>query len=215
MKPLSESQRAQLVRQKASVLPDVTVESLRLGDDKSLARFNIRTTEQDPEKVKNEILKAFGSSLARVEMTYSEGKPIAARRAAGGRRGQDGADAPARRFAGGREYELDIQHDGFQQHADRPRRSSRPCSPRSSKRPRSPIPTSRFEITADRRRSTGGDQRHGGGNQADPPHRPRARRRQDRARASSRTPWPTTPTCSSSGSPISAAPSPARPARSP
>ena len=49
-KPLSESQRAQLVRQKASVLPDVTVESLRLTDDKSLARFNIRTTEVKPEQ---------------------------------------------------------------------------------------------------------------------------------------------------------------------
>ena len=48
VKPLSESQRAQLVRQKASVLPDVTVESLRLTDDKSLARFNIRTTEVKP-----------------------------------------------------------------------------------------------------------------------------------------------------------------------
>ena len=47
VKPLSESQRAQLVRQKASVLPDVTVESLRLSDDKSLARFNIRTTEEN------------------------------------------------------------------------------------------------------------------------------------------------------------------------
>ena len=56
VKPLSESQRAQLVRQKASVLPDVTVESLRLSDDKSLARFNIRTTEEKPDKVKSEIL---------------------------------------------------------------------------------------------------------------------------------------------------------------
>ena len=33
-----------------SVLPDVTVESLRMGEDKSLARFNIRTTEQNPEQ---------------------------------------------------------------------------------------------------------------------------------------------------------------------
>ena len=78
VKPLSESQRAQLVRQKASVLPDVTVESLRLTDDKSLARFNIRTTEVKLDKVKSEILKSFGSALARVELTYSEGKPIPA-----------------------------------------------------------------------------------------------------------------------------------------
>ena len=84
VKPLSESQRAQLVRQKASVLPDVTVESLRLTDDKSLARFNIRTTEVNPDKVKTEILKSFGTALARVELTASEGKPIPAASATGG-----------------------------------------------------------------------------------------------------------------------------------
>ncbi len=76
VKPLSESQRAQLVRQKASVLPDVTVESLRLSDDKSLARFNIRTTEVKLDRVKSEILKSFGSTLARVELSYGEGRPI-------------------------------------------------------------------------------------------------------------------------------------------
>ena len=42
------------------------------------ARFNIRTTDQNLEHVKEEILKAFGPTLARVEMTFSEGKPIAA-----------------------------------------------------------------------------------------------------------------------------------------
>ena len=52
VKPLTESQRAQLVRDKASVLPDVTVESLRVSEDKNLARFNIRTTEVDQDKVK-------------------------------------------------------------------------------------------------------------------------------------------------------------------
>ncbi len=47
VQPLSESKRAELVRQRAtSVLPDVTVESLRMTGDKSLARFNIRTTDQ-------------------------------------------------------------------------------------------------------------------------------------------------------------------------
>jgi SecD/SecF fusion protein len=105
VKPLSESQRAQLVRQKASALPDVTVESLHIGEDKSLARFNIRTTEQDPEKVKAEILKSFGSSLAQVELEYGEGKSIAAAAA-----GADAKSAPiaAQRFAGGREYTLKL-----------------------------------------------------------------------------------------------------------
>ena len=64
-KPLTESQRAQLVRAKASVLPDVTVESLRMGDDKRLARFNIRTTEKDTEQVKQEISKRSGPAWRR------------------------------------------------------------------------------------------------------------------------------------------------------
>ena len=63
VKPLSESQRAQLVRQKASVLPDVTVESLRLTDDKSLARFNIRTTEVKTwTRSRMRFSKSFGST---------------------------------------------------------------------------------------------------------------------------------------------------------
>ncbi len=73
----SESKLAEMVREKASALPDVTVESLRVRGDKSLARFNIRTTDQDLERVKQVILDAFASSLARVEMTAQEGKPIA------------------------------------------------------------------------------------------------------------------------------------------
>ena len=40
-----------------------------MGDDKKVARFNIRTTDQNLDHVKNEILTAFGPSLARVEMT--------------------------------------------------------------------------------------------------------------------------------------------------
>jgi SecD/SecF fusion protein len=114
VKPLSDSERAELVRRKAtSVLPDPTVESLRLRDDKSLARFNIRTTDQDPERVKQKILDAFGPSLARVEMTYSEGKPIAAAPAA--TKGET-ARAPttlAGRFAGGHEYHLRFNTTAF------------------------------------------------------------------------------------------------------
>ena len=66
VKALNESQRASLVRQKASVLPDVTVESLMVGQDRRRNRFNIRTTDQDLEHVKATILKAFGPSLERV-----------------------------------------------------------------------------------------------------------------------------------------------------
>jgi SecD/SecF fusion protein len=71
---LADSQRAEFVREKASILPDVTVESLRVSNDKRLARFNIRTTNDKPDDVRAKILDAFKSSLARVEMTYSEAK---------------------------------------------------------------------------------------------------------------------------------------------
>src|SRR5262249_20304197 len=106
VKTLSESSRAEFVRQKASGLPDVTVESLRVGGDQRLARFNIRTTEQQTEKVKKAILDAFGPSLARVEMTVQGAKPIAG--AAGSTAGAAAKPAAAAtgltRFAGGREY---------------------------------------------------------------------------------------------------------------
>jgi SecD/SecF fusion protein len=116
VKPLTESQRAQLVRQKASVLPDVTVESLRLTDDKSLARFNIRTTEVNPEKVKTEILRSFGTALSRVELTATEGKPIPAATPppAGETAKAETVAAPAgAKFPGGREYELNINTTAF------------------------------------------------------------------------------------------------------
>ncbi len=60
VRALSESRRAEFVREKAtSVLPDVTVESLRVADDTKLARFNIRTTDQDPERVKQQDSRGF------------------------------------------------------------------------------------------------------------------------------------------------------------
>ena len=95
--------------------------------------------KQDRSKVKREILEAFGSSLARVEMTYSEGKPIAAATAAGRRSRQGRTGRWLTRFAGGREYELSSTRPPSTARRPPPR-SSRPCSPGSSKRPRSPIP---------------------------------------------------------------------------
>src|SRR5262249_16481790 len=96
-----------------SVLPDVTVESLRVGDDKRLARFNIRTTEQSPEVAKNKIQEAFGTTLARVEMTYGEGKPISGASAAPLGEAAKTSPAPLTRFAGGREYELSFNTTAF------------------------------------------------------------------------------------------------------
>jgi SecD/SecF fusion protein len=109
---LSESKRAEFVRQKAGVLPDVTVESLRVSSDKSqrLARFNIRTTAQDAELVKNKILEAFGPSLARVEMSIGEAKPIPAAPTAGA--SKTGSTLAAR-FAGGRAYPLNFNTTAF------------------------------------------------------------------------------------------------------
>ncbi len=108
VKNLADSRRAEFVRQKASVLPDVTVESLRVSNDKSLTRFNIRTTNDKPEDVKNAILKAFGPSLARVEMTVGEARAISAPSGGGAT-----AAGAAPRFAGGREYVLDFNTTAF------------------------------------------------------------------------------------------------------
>ena len=114
VQPLSESKGTELVRQKAtSVLPDVTVESLRISGDQSLARFNIRTTDQSPEQVKQRILEAFGSSLARIEMTFTEGEPIAAATAATQSEASKPTTTLAGRFAGGREYHLHFNTTAF------------------------------------------------------------------------------------------------------
>ena len=112
VKNLSESQRVSFVRQKASTLPDVTVESLKVGKESRLTRFNIRTTEQKTDKVKEAILKAFGPALQRVEMTADLPKPIAA---------PAPAPAPAKtpalarinRFAGGQEVLLHFNTTAF------------------------------------------------------------------------------------------------------
>ena len=92
VKTLSESQRAELVRKKASVLPDVTVESLRMGERQASWRGS---TSAPPTKTRSEsrseILEAFGPSLARVEMTYSaRASRSPPRPRAGGRGRQDG-----------------------------------------------------------------------------------------------------------------------------
>lgn len=110
VKALSESQRANFVRTKAGELPDVTVESLKVGQDRTLNRFNIRTTEQSPDKVKETILQVFGPALERVVMTYEEAKPIppASASTAG-----TGKAAVQDRFAGGRQYLLKFNTTTF------------------------------------------------------------------------------------------------------
>jgi SecD/SecF fusion protein len=113
VKDLTESQRAEFVRTRSRALPDVTVESLRMGSDKKSARFNIRTTDQNLDHVKNEILTAFGPSLARVEMSSSEGKPIGEAGVAASDATKAASQPLAGRFAGGREYELTFNTTTF------------------------------------------------------------------------------------------------------
>ncbi len=113
---LGDSQRASFVREKTQdVLPDVTVESLKVGTDKSLTRFNIRTTDEQPENVKEKILETFGSALEKVEMTFGEPKPIPA--AAPEKKPETGAATTAPvlvdRFAGGRTYDLKFNTTAF------------------------------------------------------------------------------------------------------
>jgi SecD/SecF fusion protein len=115
VKSLSESRRAEFVRQKASVLPDVTVESLRIGKE-SLSRFNIRTTatdqetQQEKDRVKNKIIEAFGPALGKVEMTVTGSKTIASAQAAD--TANAGSTVP-NRFAGGHEYPLSFNTTAF------------------------------------------------------------------------------------------------------
>ncbi len=106
LKGLTESGRAGFVRDKARSLPDVTVESLTVGGEKSGERYNIRTTEQKIDKVKQVVLDSFGTALQRVELAPGAPAPIAP--AADPAK----ADAPVKaatvadRFAGGREIPL-------------------------------------------------------------------------------------------------------------
>lgn len=102
---LSDSKRTEFVRSRASVLPDVTIESLRVGEAQKASRFNIRTTDQDPQHVKNEIIESFGHALAKIDMTIGEAQPIASADASKGE--------TASRFAGGRQYELDFNTTAF------------------------------------------------------------------------------------------------------
>ncbi len=108
LKGFNEAQRTGFVREKARLLPDVTVESLSVGGEKGGERFNIRTTEQKIEKVKQAVLDSFGTALQRVDLTAGTPKAIAGEVAAPADAKDKDAAKPAAvdRFAGGREYPL-------------------------------------------------------------------------------------------------------------
>jgi SecD/SecF fusion protein len=110
IKGLSESDRAAYVREQAGrALPDAAVESLSVGAESRGVRFNIRTTEERANVVKERVQEAFKTTLARLDMTAGPGQPIPD--AAKPAEPPKGAAAPAAapsavRFAGGRSYEL-------------------------------------------------------------------------------------------------------------
>jgi SecD/SecF fusion protein len=104
IKDLTESQRTSFVRKNVK-LPDVTVETLTIGNGKAGESYNIRTTEQDIEKVKKTVLDAFGSALQRVQLTVGPPKAIGGTEPAKPEtkdKPKEGTD----KFAGGRAYEL-------------------------------------------------------------------------------------------------------------
>ncbi|MCA1685453.1 MAG: protein translocase subunit SecF, partial [Planctomycetia bacterium] len=117
VKNLGQTQRAGFVRQKAGVLPDVTVESLKVGGDRTLTRFNIRTTEEKPDLVKEKILAAFGPALERVEMNVGAAAPLPPALAAAKPATTAGATPSttpaADRFAGGWKYDLKFNTTAF------------------------------------------------------------------------------------------------------
>ena len=104
---LPESERTRFVREK-SQLPDVTVESLKVASDKTLTRFNIRTTNVNIDEVKAKIIDSFGDALERVRMTAGEPSPIPSDAKVVATTG-----TVAARFAGGRVIPLKFNTTSF------------------------------------------------------------------------------------------------------
>ena len=154
VKGLTESARANFVRTTARRLPDVTVESLNVGGETSGARYNIRTTEKEIEKVKQAVLEAFGEALQRVELRRPGG-PDGRRARAGpepaGRRGQGRGPRPGRPLRRGPAIRPHLQLPPV-------RRRRSPKSFGTSWRPGSPTPTpgSRSSTRRPTRRRDGG-----------------------------------------------------------
>lgn len=103
----SIDQRSAYVRKTASVLPDVTIESLNVGGESVVTRFNIRTSDENLSQVQEKVSQAFGSALARVELKSGPRKAVETPKveAADGAKNADDKQAPA--VAAG-EYELSL-----------------------------------------------------------------------------------------------------------
>lgn len=64
----SIDRRTAYVREKAKLLPDVTVETLNVENEKAGTRFNIRTSDENQANVQSSINQVFGSALERVSL---------------------------------------------------------------------------------------------------------------------------------------------------
>jgi SecD/SecF fusion protein len=76
------------------VLPDAAVETLNLEGEQAGFRFNIRTTEDDVQKVQSTVAEAFRDTLALIETTVGSPEPIPS------------DTTPPSRFAGGLRFPL-------------------------------------------------------------------------------------------------------------
>ena len=101
---LSPSARTGFVREKTRALPDVTVESLSVAGANGGSRYNIRTTEQKIDNVKQAVLDSFGTALQRVSLSVGDPTPIAAAPPESAEKKDESAIVD--RFAGGRQYPL-------------------------------------------------------------------------------------------------------------
>ena len=70
--------RTAYVRSKASVLPDVTIETLNVENEKAGTRFNIRTSDENLANVQKTVNDAFGAALSRVALKVGVRQPVAA-----------------------------------------------------------------------------------------------------------------------------------------
>ena len=75
---LSIDRRTAFVRDKASVLPDVTVETLNVENEKAGTRFNIRTSDENQANVQSVVNSAFDKALERVSLKVGQRQPVEA-----------------------------------------------------------------------------------------------------------------------------------------
>jgi SecD/SecF fusion protein len=121
IKNLSEGRRAEYVRNEAGrVLPDATVEMIKVGNQAHGIRFNIRTTDDNVKRVQQKILNAFKSTLSRLDVTVGQPAAISAAPPAPEKtkdtekaKAKTASETPAERFAGGSRFAL-----AFDRHVD-------------------------------------------------------------------------------------------------